>query len=192
MTNDSSGRLNFLMKVTNIFEKEGILFVYYCLFGVLSLEGAWLNTQLVFFMFGLLFQVYCKIKNIWSPWNNFLGLSFFLLGSFLNYENNVFFKGMLIFISVISFISFMYERWHSQVKQKLLSVFFNFIYSSIVLMSFPILYFIFMQNKLDINLVEFFQESDHALVFSGYFVFYLLLLLNKQLIAIQAVLLHKK
>ena len=178
-------QLYLLIRATNIFEKEIVVFIYYALFTFIAFDETWFNLQFVFFGIGTFLQIYLKMKNKIEFWNNFTSALFFVIGSVLSYSNNFFFTGFLAFILLIAIIAFSYEKWHKSIKNKFLSASFNFSYSAIVLASFPVLYFIFMKNKLDIDLREFFQDQNHLIVFSGYFVFYLLLLLNKQLLALQ-------
>jgi len=186
------GYLSKLIWITNIFEKEIVIFIYYSLFTFISFNEGVFNTQYVFFGIGTFLQIYLKLQKKFYLWNNFTSCLFFILGSVLSYNNLFFFTGFFIFLFIISLLSFFYEKWHENVQNKFLSAVFNFLYSAIVLASFPLLYFIFMKNKLNIDLREFFQDQDHFIVFSGYFVFYLLLLLNKQLLALQTTLLKNK
>lgn len=184
--------LSALIWATNIFEKEIVIFIYYTLFTFIALDEARFSLQFLFFGIGTFLQIYLKTKNKLKFWNNFTSTLFFLAGSALSYNQNFFFTGFLIFILLIAILSFSYEKWNKDITNKFLSVSFNFLYSAIVLASFPVLYFIFMKNKLDIDLNEFFQDPNHLIVFSGYFVFYILLLLNKQLLALQTTLLKNK
>lgn len=183
--------LSELIWITNIFEKEIVIFIYYSLFTFISFNEKLFNPQFVFFGIGTFLQIYLKFQKKFYLWNNFTSCLFFILGSILSY-NNLLFAGFFIFIFIISLLSFFYEKWHENVKNRFLSTVFNFLYSAIVLTIFPVLYFIFMKNKLNIDLREFFQDQDHFIVFSGYFIFYLLLLLNKQLLALQTTLLKNK
>jgi hypothetical protein len=184
--------ISVLIWATNIFEKEIVIFIYYALFTFIALDETRFSLQFLFFGIGTLLQIYLKIKNKLKFWNNFTSVLFFLAGSALSYNQNFFFTGFLIFILLIAILSFSYEKWNKDITNKFLSVSFNFLYSAIVLASFPVLYFIFMKNKLSIDLSEFFQDPNHLIVFSGYFVFYILLLLNKQLLALQTTLLKNK
>jgi len=180
--------LSKLIWITTIFEKEIIIFVYYTLFTIIAFNESILNIQFFFFAIGTAFQIYLKLKRKLHIWNNFIACSFFILGSLFSYNENLFFTGFLVFILSISLFSFFYEKYLQFLKNKLLAGVFQFLYSAIVLTSFPVLYFIFMKNKLNIDLREFFQDENHLIVFSGYFVFYLLLLFNKQLLALQTAL----
>jgi len=180
-----------LIRITDIFEKEIIIFVYYSMFTVISYNESIFNMQFLFFGIGTTLQIYLKLKRKLYLWNNFVACSFFILGSLFSHDKNLLFIGFLSFIFSISLFSFLYEKYFHFTKQALLANIFHFIYSATVLTSFPVLYFIFMKNKLNIDLREFFADRNHLIVFSGYFVFYLLLLLNKQLLAIQTVLFKK-
>jgi len=183
--------LSRLIWITNIFEKEIVIFIYYSLFTIIAFNEGIFNMQFIFFGIGTFLQIYLKIKEKLYLWNNFTSCLFFILGSIFSY-NNLFFTGFLIFLFSIALFSFFYEKWHENIQNRFLSAVLNFLYSAIVLANFPMLYFIFMKNKLNIDLREFFQDQDHFIVFSGYFVFYLLLLLNKQLLALQTTLLKDK
>ncbi len=178
-----------LKLLTNLFEKEVIIFVYYALFTCIILDDLFFGIQFVFFGIGTFLQIYFKWKNKFRIWNNFFSCLFFLFGSVLSSliitDQNLFFTGFFTFIFVISLFSAVYEKWKTKIKNTIISWIFQFLYSAIVLMSFPTLYFIFMKNKLDIDLLSFFNDENHFIVFSGYFVFYFLILLNKQLLSVQ-------
>ena len=192
--NEIHKKMSKLRLLTSLFEKEVIIFVYYSLFTCIILDDLFFGIQFVFFGIGTALQIYFKWKNKFPIWNNFISCFFFLLGSvffsFFSEDKNLFFTGFFTFIFVISVFSALYEKWKTKIQNNIVSGLFQFLYSAIVLMSFPTLYFIFMKNKLDIDLLSFFNDENHFIVFSGYFVFYLLILLNKQLLSIQASLLH--
>ncbi len=192
MNTKKEQQLSKLVWITNIFEKEIIMFVYYALFTLIAFDTGILNIQFLFFGIGTILQIYLKFKKKLSPWNNFTACTFFILGSAFSYNENFFFSGFLIFIFSVSLFALLYEQYIEKIGNKFFAIIFQFLYSAIVLMSFPVLYFIFMKNKLNIDLQDFFQDQNHLIVFSGYFVFYILILLNKQLLAIQTTLLKDK
>lgn len=134
---------------------------------------------------GTFLQIFLKLRSIGKYWNNFTSSFLLLIGNFFPSSEKLFFTGFFTFLLLVSGISLLYEIFSPKVTNKILSGVFQFLYSTLVLSSFPVMYFLFMKNKLDINLIEFFQDENHLMVFSGYFVFYLLLLLNKQLLALQ-------
>jgi hypothetical protein len=189
---ENKKHLSNLIWFTDIFEKEIVILIYYTLFVFIAFNETAISFQFLFFGIGTFIQIYFKAKNKMRFWNNFISSLFFLIGSAFSYKENFFFIGFFAFIFLIAVLSFIYEKWRKDIKNNLLSVSFDFLYSAIVLASFPILYFVFMKNKLNIDLREFFQDQNHLIVFSGYFVFYFLLLLNKQLMALQATMLKNK
>ncbi len=173
------------LRATRIFEKEILIFCYFAIFTFLS-SSTLLNPQLLLFLVGTILQIVLKLKSKLPLWNNFVGLGFFIIGSVVNLSGNFFSRGFLAYIFLISAFSFVYEKWRQRVSGAFVGFMFDLAYSAAVISSFPTLYALFLRNKLDINIFEFIvRDQELVIVFSGYFVFYIMLLINKQLVAVQ-------
>lgn len=182
---NASKKFDLTLLATKIFEKEVLIFCYFALFSFLSADDV-LNIQLLLFLVGTVLQTLLKLKSKLVPWNNFVALLFFVIGTAANYHVSYLSKGFFTYLLLISVLSFSYEKWYKRIRKGLLSFMLNVVYSAAVMSSFPTLYALFLKNKLGISITEFvFNDTEHFAVVSGYVVFYVLLLIHKQLVTLQ-------
>jgi hypothetical protein len=184
-------RLRFLTEVTGIFEKEILILLYYLVFSAIA--GAFPESlvQAIFFIAGTAFQVWLKIARKGGLWRHYTLLGFYLTGTLVNHGKNTLGNGLLVFLFIVSSLSLLYELYRGRVKRPVLATAMGIAHSAVVFTAFPLLYSLFLLNKKGISLAAFFRDQEHFLVFLGYSTFYLSVVVNKQLHAIQNALLRK-